>query len=192
MSKSCKSRQLTRIIEIANDPCSVWMSANLDGEDPSIVYLLQAIRAILESFYSRRMASDRADVEDLVQDTLIAIYQYRDSYDCTRSLRGWLFGIAHHKLIDYFRSQRSHVRLDLDVAEHFLVNEGSESDVATNLDIERLLATLPSKQANVIRDTRITGMTAAESAARWHMGESDVRVSVHRGLKALQRSVSLC
>jgi RNA polymerase sigma factor (sigma-70 family) len=123
---------------------------------------------------------------------LIAIYQYRDNYDLSRPLRGWLFGIARHKLIDYFRSQRSHIRLDLDLAEHISVNEGFESDVTTKLDIERLLGTLPSKQANAIRDTQITGMTAIESAARWDMGESDVRVSVHRGLRAMQRSVSLC
>jgi RNA polymerase sigma factor (sigma-70 family) len=189
MSIAYKAPHSTSAIKIANDPCSVWTNSNLDGEDRSLVCLLQAIRTILESFYSRRMTSNQADVEDLVQDTLIAIYQYRDSYDHSRSLRGWLFGIAHHKLIDYFRSQHSHIRFDL--AEHTLVNEGFEQDVATKLDIERLLGTLPSKQANVIRDTRITGMTSAEAAARWHMGESDVRVSVHRGLKAMQRSVSL-
>jgi RNA polymerase sigma factor (sigma-70 family) len=192
MSMARKAPNFTRTTKIANDPCSVWMSASLDGENRSLVCLLQTIRAILESYYSRRMAGDRADVEDLVQDTLIAIYQYRDNYDLSRPLRGWLFGIARHKLIDYFRSQRSHIRLDLDLAEHISVNEGFESDVTTKLDIERLLGTLPSKQANAIRDTQITGMTAIESAARWDMGESDVRVSVHRGLRAMQRSVSLC
>jgi RNA polymerase sigma factor (sigma-70 family) len=188
MSKVCQTPPFTRTYQVAGDPLSAWMNGVFDEEGPSLVRLLQAIRTILELFYSRRMMSDRADVEDLVQEALIAIYQHRDSYDQTRSFHGWLFGIARHKLIDYFRRQRRHIHFDL--IEHTLV--GPETDITAKLDVERLLSALPAKQANVIRDTQIIGLTAAESARRWRLGESDVRVSVHRGVKAMQQSTYSC
>jgi RNA polymerase sigma-70 factor (ECF subfamily) len=190
MSKVCQTPPLTRTYQVAGDPLSAWMNGTFDEEGPSLVRLLQTIRTILESFYSRRMMSNRADVEDLVQEALIAIYQHRDSYDQTRSFHGWLFGIARHKLIDYFRNQRRHIHFDL--VEHTLVADGPESDITAKLDVERLLSELPTKQANLIRDTKIIGLTAAESAKRWQLGESDVRVSVHRGVKAMQQSTCPC
>jgi DNA-directed RNA polymerase specialized sigma24 family protein len=49
----------------------------------------------------------------------------------------------------------------------------------------RLLDQLPAKQAEAIRATRLEGLSTSEAAARAKIGESDVKISVHRGLKAL-------
>ena len=51
--------------------------------------------------------------------------------------------------------------------------------------IDGMLDTLPAKQATAIRDTRLAGLSTAEAAARRGISESDVKISVHRGLKAL-------
>jgi RNA polymerase sigma-70 factor (ECF subfamily) len=50
-----------------------------------------------------------------------------------------------------------------------------------------MLGTLPAKQAAAIRATKLDGLTVAEAAAREAISESDVKVSVHRGLRALAR-----
>jgi RNA polymerase sigma factor (sigma-70 family) len=186
MSKARHTPLLTRTYQVDGDLLNAWINGTFDEKSPSLARLMQAIRTILESFYSRRMTSDRADVEDLVQEALIAIYQHRYSYDQTRPFHGWLFGIARHKLIDYFRNQRKHIHFDL--VENTLAAGGPDLGIAEKLDVERLLSALPAKQANVIRDTQIIGLTAAECARHWRIGESDVRVSVHRGLKAMRRS----
>ncbi|MEW6149880.1 MAG: sigma factor-like helix-turn-helix DNA-binding protein, partial [Pseudomonadota bacterium] len=47
------------------------------------------------------------------------------------------------------------------------------------------LGTLPPKQSRAIRDTHIDGQSIAEAATRAGIGESDVKISVHRGLRAL-------
>jgi hypothetical protein len=47
-----------------------------------------------------------------------------------------------------------------------------------------LLDALPAKQSQAIRATRLDGLSTHEAAARKD-GRSDVKVSVHRGLKAL-------
>jgi RNA polymerase sigma-70 factor (ECF subfamily) len=70
-----------------------------------------------------------------------------------------------------------------------LISEGFEDAVNARVDVGGLLATLPLKQARSIRDTHLTGKTVAEAAASAGIGESDVKVSVHRGLKALAARV---
>jgi RNA polymerase sigma-70 factor (ECF subfamily) len=69
--------------------------------------------------------------------------------------------------------------------EDILVAEGFEASSSARLDIEVMLDTLPPKQAQMIRATHIEGASIAEAAAASGYGESDVKVSVHRGLKAL-------
>ena len=66
-----------------------------------------------------------------------------------------------------------------------LVSEGFEAATSARMDVDRLLGALSPKQARIIRQTRIEGLSTAEAAARGGISESDVKVSVHRGLLAL-------
>jgi RNA polymerase sigma-70 factor (ECF subfamily) len=53
------------------------------------------------------------------------------------------------------------------------------------MDVETLLASLPAKQAQAIRDTKLKGLSVAEAAESGGLSLADVKVSVHRGLKRL-------
>jgi RNA polymerase sigma-70 factor (ECF subfamily) len=66
-----------------------------------------------------------------------------------------------------------------------LVAEGFEDAFSASGDLDALLSTLSPKQARAIRDTQVEGKSVAEAAAAAGIGESDVKVSVHRGLKSL-------
>jgi RNA polymerase sigma factor (sigma-70 family) len=159
-----------------------WMVRGLDGVAADHACLLRALVPILSAFYSRRVfASD--DIEDLVQETLIAVHTRRATYDRDRAFTAWLFAIARYKMIDHFRRNRSTVPIE--ELEQILIVEGFEASSGARLDIEDLLETLPSKQARMIRATHLEGASVAEAAAASGYGESDVKVSVHRGLKAL-------
>jgi RNA polymerase sigma factor (sigma-70 family) len=69
--------------------------------------------------------------------------------------------------------------------EEILVAEGFEESSGARMDVDQLLETLPDKQARMIRATRLDGLSVSEAAEREKIGESDVKVSVHRGLKML-------
>ena len=118
-----------------------------------------------------------------VQETLIAIHARRASYDRDRAFTAWFYAIARHQMIDYFRRRKVHVPLE-DV-EAILVTEGFEDAISARMDVDRLLDTLSPKQARAIRDTHVDGKSIAEAAEAAGIGESDVKVSVHRGLKSL-------
>ncbi|MFA5968182.1 MAG: sigma-70 family RNA polymerase sigma factor [Sphingomonas sp.] len=161
----------------------LWMVAGLDGDAKAHECLLQSLVPLLRSFFGRRLHGASDDVEDLVQDTLIAIHTRRGTYDRTRPFTAWAYAIARYKMVDHFRRSRQHVPVD--GLEEILVVEGFEDAVGARLDVDRLLGGISSKQARVIRDTKVEGLSTAEAANRAGISEADVKVSVHRGLKAL-------
>ena len=164
------------------DQLRAWMTDGLDGDPASHTALLRALAPLLRAFYRRRLG-EGGEVEDLVQETLIAVHTRRASYDRDRPFTAWLFSIARYKMIDHFRRTRRHHSVE-DLAETLSV-ESFEAASNARMDVEHLLDGLPSKQAGAIRRTRLDGLSIAEAAEVAGIGESDVKVSVHRGLKAL-------
>jgi RNA polymerase sigma-70 factor (ECF subfamily) len=163
------------------------MLAGLGGDARAHAALLRAVTPLLRAFFARRMPDHVGDVEDLVQETLIALHTRRSSFERERPFTPWLFSIARHKLIDHFRRSRRHQPID--GLEEILASEGFEQSSNAAMDVERLLRHLPEKQARVIRETKLQGLSVADVAARAGLGVSDVKVSVHRGLKTLSSCV---
>jgi RNA polymerase sigma-70 factor (ECF subfamily) len=166
----------------SEDQLKALMIGGLDGEAAAHAALLRALVPLLERFYRRRLAGSN-EVDDLVQETLIAVHGRRATYDRGRPFTAWLYAIARYRMIDHLRRQRRHIPIE-DV-EAMLVTEGFEASANARIDVTRLLDTLPPKQSRAIRDTHIDGQSIAEAATRAGIGESDVKISVHRGLRAL-------
>jgi RNA polymerase sigma factor (sigma-70 family) len=166
-----------------------WMIGGLDGDARAHACLLGALVPLLRAFYRRRMMSGGDDdIEDLVQETLIAVHVRRATFDRDRAFTAWLFSIARYKMIDQFR--RSRRTVPIEGLEDILVAEGFETSSNARLDVEGLLKNLPDKQAQAIRATKIEGASVAEAAIASGIGESDIKVSVHRGIKALAARIS--
>lgn len=159
------------------------MLAGLGGDARSHAELLREVAPLLRSFFARRLHDGVDEAEDLVQETLIAVHTRRGSFDRDRPFTPWLFSIARHKLVDHFR--RSHRHQPIDGLEEILVSEGFEQSSNAAMDVDRLLQTLPAKQALAIRETKLHGLSVADVAARTGLSVSDVKVSVHRGMKTL-------
>jgi len=167
----------------------VWMIGGLDGDADAHACLLRALVPLLRAFFRRRLQSGGDDdVEDLVQEVLIAVHNRRATYDRDRVFTAWLYSIARYKMVDQFR--RSRQTVPIEGLEDILVTEGFEASSNARLDVIGLLETLPAKQAQAIRATKIDGASVAEAAIAAGIGESDIKVSVHRGLKALAARIS--
>jgi len=159
------------------------MVGGLDGNAADHAELLRTLAPLLRSFFRRRALGSDQDVEDLVQETLIAVHMRRGTYNRDRPFTAWLFAIARYKMIDHFRRVR-HL-IPIEGLEETLAGESFIDASDARMDVESLLEALPAKQAAAIRATRLEGRSVAETAAAAGLGESDVKVSVHRGLKTL-------
>jgi RNA polymerase sigma-70 factor (ECF subfamily) len=74
----------------------------------------------LDSLYrtARRLSRDRADAEDLVQDTYLKAFRAADRFEPGTNLRAWLFTILHNTARNRFRDRaRDTVAVNSDVVE---------------------------------------------------------------------------
>ena len=159
------------------------MLAALAGDSGSYHEMLSAAAPLLRGYFRRRLGNAEEDIEDLVQETLIAIHTRRATYDGIRPFTAWMYALARYKLADLLR--RGRAEISLDGFEEILSAGDFEAAAQARLDVDALLATLPAKQARVIRDTKLAGLSVAETAANEGLSVADVKVSVHRGLKQL-------
>jgi RNA polymerase sigma factor (sigma-70 family) len=163
----------------------LMMVAALDGDQRAYRQLLNRLVPILRQYLGRRVASGQEDVEDIVQETLLAIDTKRITYDRSRAFTPWVFAIAHHKFVDLVRRGRVTTVLPDDL----IGDDGSGDAILAGVDVAKLLDTLPPKQADAIRAVKLDGLSVAEAADRQGIGESDIKVSIHRGLKSLMQRI---
>ena len=78
--------------------------------------------------------------------------------------------------------------LPLEEADSVFAEEQAEAAIAKR-DVEVLLARLPESKRALVRQTKIEGLSTAETAARTGLSESGVKVGVHRALKALSAMI---
>jgi RNA polymerase sigma-70 factor (ECF subfamily) len=152
------------------------------------VTLLKKLSTPLRAYFRnqlRRIGRGPVEAEDLIQETLIAIHTRRHMYDRTQLFTPWVQAIARYRLVDYLRRTKVSAR-DADIEE--VQDELFEEEaIGTDgrLDLESLLAQLPVKMRRAIELVKLRGLTTSEAAAESGMSPSAVKVSVHRGVKAL-------
>ena len=161
----------------------LMLAANA-GDKPAYRGLLNALGEQLRRYFRRRLPPGDANVEDLVQETLIAVHAKRATYDTALPFTPWLYAIARYKLLDHLRRSRLRLTVPLDDAgEPFAGDEGEAT--SARLDLDKLLAALPQRSQEIIRKVKLDGYSTADVASATGKSEIAVRVGLHRGLRAL-------
>lgn len=171
--------------EFENALRPLWLRAQA-GDEAAYREALQRMATRLRQHLRRRMVSLPDELEDLVQETLLALHLQRGSYDPQVPVTAWMLAIARHKLIDLWRRRGRQDALhdpidDVDGAQ--LV--AATHDEGAQRDLGQLLADLPAAQREAIVLTKIEGLSVAEVSVRTGASESAIKVQVHRGLKRL-------
>ena len=122
---------------------------------------------------------------DCFQETVIAaLRSYPDLRD-GRNLRGWLFTIAHRKVIDHHRAT---TRRALPVAK--LPSVGADTPRPADGDLWSAVALLPEKQRAAIALRYLGDLPYAEIAAVIGCSEAAARQNVRAGLAGLRVEVT--
>ena len=160
--------------------------AGLDGDARAYRQFLDELSKRLRAFLRRRLFDMQDQVEDIVQETLLAVHNARLTYQRDQPLTAWVYAIARYKLMDFLRTRMRHDALNdpLDDAAG-LFEESAEQASDARRDVAALLEALPDRQRLPIEMVKLQGLSVAETASRTGMSESAVKVGVHRGLKAL-------
>ncbi len=96
--------------------------------------------------YCARMTGSVMDGEDVVQDALFEAYRKLDQFDDTRSLKPWLFRIAHNRCIDFLRSRGTQEQVQVTAVVPQAVPAPDPAILGIGRAVEHLVLTLPPKE----------------------------------------------
>ena len=160
------------------------MLRGVAGDRVAYRSLLTELGGYLRAYFQRRLRSLPAEVEDLVQETLLAVHTRRETYDPGQPFTAWAYAIARYKLVDRLRARRRREALHDELDESLFVEPQAEAADARR-DLMTLLNRLPEKQRTPILLVKVEGLSVEEASDRTGLSVSAVKVSVHRGLRKL-------
>jgi RNA polymerase sigma-70 factor (ECF subfamily) len=149
--------------------------------------LAPALRAFARRAFSRSgLATD--EVEDAVQETLLAVHLKRHTWDEGQPLLPWVKAIARNKVIDALRRKGGSVQVPLDDVSEFLADDRAR-DAGQAADISRAVGRLKDREREIVVALSIEGASARDVATRLAMSEGAVRVALHRALRSLAKTL---
>lgn len=160
--------------------------SGLEGDAQAYRDFLEELTRHLRGYLRRRIPQLRDDVEDLVQEILLAVHNARHTWRPDEPLTAWVHAIARYKLMDFFRSRARRDVLNDPLDDHTDLFAAPDDEPAqARRDIGKLLEQLPDKQRLPIVHVKLEGLSVVETAKLTGLSESAVKVGIHRGLKAL-------
>lgn len=164
------------------------MRAARGGDAAAYRVLLADLGGVARAHVARALARagrGNAEVEDIVQEVLLAIHLKRDTWDEALPFSPWLFAVMRFKIIDALR--RSGLRMSLPIEDFEAVIPAPPAQDEGRQDVTRLMARLDERPRAIVEAISLQGHSAGEVAQRLNMSEGAVRVALHRALKVLAR-----
>ena len=179
------------------DSWSEWMAQAQNGDGQAYQSLLLAILPRVRAIVGRRV-SDPTRAEDVVQEVLLSVHKNRHTYDPKLKFAPWLHIIAQRRTLDYLRKiyrQGAREVLVDEYPETFMVDGANtiEDEALAFDDIDRLKAAmdkLPPGQRRAVDLLKLQEMSLKEASAASGMTVASLKVSMHRGLKALRAEMA--
>ena len=169
------------------------------AEDPFEREALSYLDALYRT--GLRMTRSEADAEDLVQDTYIRAFRFRDQFKPGTNLKAWLFRILTNTFINSYRRKTAHPQTaDLGAIEERTLERrmrdagGAASpepereviDGMVDGEIQQALMDLPERFRSVVL-LDVEGFHYKEIAEMLGIPSGTVMSRLHRGRKFLQQ-----
>jgi RNA polymerase sigma-70 factor, ECF subfamily len=166
------------------------MRAALAGDENSYRVVLQSLAVFLRTEVRRgfaRYGRGTADVEDVVQETLLVVHLKRETWRTDEPIGPWVRAIARNKVIDSLRRGGKRINVPIDDVIDILP-AAAPSEHLTERDAEQILNLLNGRQRDIVESISLNGASIRETATKFSMTEGAVRVALHRGLAALSKA----
>ena len=121
------------------------------------------------------------EVEDVAQETFLQAWRKLDTYRAKAPFEHWLTRVCLNCCYGRFRKRRGEeVPLEYDI-------RASAGDPTVRIEVERLLAQLPTDDRFLLLLLHGEGWSVAEIADRLGWSRANVKVRAHRARKKLQK-----
>jgi len=140
--------------------------------------------------YVKRLVGDADESVDIVQDTFAALWLQRDRLANVQSLKGYLYAVAHHKVVLFIKKSVRHRHYLDAMADYFTeaVQTAEEELDARDLAafIHREIEKLPPRMRAIFLLSRFDHLSYREIAAELSIAENTVRKQISLSLKHLR------
>ncbi len=131
---------------------------------------------------------DIADAQDLTSQTFLTALESIRGYSGKGSFAAWLLGIAHHKMVDYYRRKRTTLPLD-SADEVALPTIPMDEIIDTQLQLEQTmsaLSQLTEDRAEAVRLHIFGALTIQEVGQVMKRSQAASKMLIHRALQDLK------
>ena len=140
-----------------------------------------------------RITLNPAEAEDVVQDTMIKVWNRRDGWDEIESIEAFCLTICRNLALDRMRKMENQNQ-SLEAGEH----EKPDQSYASNPEeqamqhdrvelIRRLISELPEKQRSAMHLREFEGKSYKEIASIMAITEEQVKVNIFRARQAIRQ-----
>lgn len=144
-----------------------------------------------------RITLNQQDAEDVVQETLIKIWNRRDQWDEIESLEGWALTIARNMALDVLRKQDIHRTVSLDEplstnTQHLTPNTHTPYEQMMEKEriamVRDLMNSLPEKQRTAMQLRDFEDKSYKEIAAIMQISEDQVKINIFRARQFIKKT----
>lgn len=135
---------------------------------------------------ARRLLRGSSDADDLVQDTILRMWQARDRFQPGTDLRAWAFTILRNRFYNAFLPQRRLSPID-DVPQHCLAVPALQERRAQGVDIRRAIFALDVSLRQVLALTVGAGLAYDDAARVIGCPVGTIKSRVFRARRELRR-----
>jgi RNA polymerase sigma-70 factor (ECF subfamily) len=171
---------------------SALMSRIQGGDRLAYEALVRSVTPYLR-YLAYRGLRDTGDVEEVVQEVLLAIHQNGHAYEPGRPFAPWVTAIARRRIVDRVRQNRRYSRCKETMAEAMLTQPQADFRQIEPDEFARLYSAinaLPKGQREAILLLKLRQMSLNEAAMMTGLSVGALKVSVHRGSKRLRGSLA--
>ena len=175
------------------DPLGELMRRAQTGDAAAYAELLKEAATVLRRVIrGRRTGLNDGDVEDLIQETLLALHNVRATYDPARPFMPWLLAIAHNRFVDgarrYFRKGAREVQIDEQSVTFTLPDTNNIEEAFEEYQaLRQAIQELPWGQRAAIEMLKLQEMSLKEASEASGISIGALKVATHRAMNALRK-----
>ena len=139
---------------------------------------------------AQRITLDSDEAEDVVQETMIKIWNRREQWDEIESMEGFSLTICRNVALDHVRKKTRH-------DEFFISNDRDSADLSRSPfeqamqkdrieQVRKIIDSLNEKQRTCIQLRDFAGKQYKEIATIMGISEEQVKVNIHRARQAIK------
>ena len=188
--RNMDSTSTTEHFRLVEDIDSAALRALAEGDPAAFAQIVDRWQIRLINFFYRS-TGNRADAEDLAQETFIELNRAATRYQARGTFSAFIFTLARRRLIDSYRKTARRPLEYVDPGEFLMQSQAEATDHSREIEeaFHRALAALPENHRAAILLLQQQGLSYDEIAQSLDTSVSSVKTWIHRARAHLREAL---